>query len=457
MSAERRGFFEHDEFEVHKPKNEFRIFAFGGSTVQGNPYSIETSFTRFLEQSLNHAQPSAQWRVVNCGGISYASYRLVPLMQECLQYQPDLMIVCTGHNEFLEDITYSTIRNTGSPIASVYSVLGRFRSYRLIRNLISDSRQQRREQPLSVSESSESTKTVPSAGAKPVLSQEVDALLDHEGGLEAYVRDDVHADLVVRHFGSNLRRMRTICDNAGVPFLLIQPPSNLADSPPFKSTFSEQTTASQQDAIADHLSTAAAEMRTNSDAALRELEQAASLDNRFAFTWYQIGHVRLALGDVVGAKLAFVKARDEDVCPLRMTTALEAAMHQMKDETESHFIDAAAVLSEKSGQSIIGDNVLVDHIHPSFRGHQWIAVAIAEWMEAEGLLIAENSLWGQQVDLVFEQHIQSLDNMYFLKGRRRLQDLMGWAAGRAEGPPIVRQKRSYEGTSAAGAPGRSPL
>ena len=67
--------FQPDEFSVTKAKNEFRIFCVGGSTVQGRPFSIETAFSKWLELSLAVTDQSRDWKVVNCGGVSYASYR----------------------------------------------------------------------------------------------------------------------------------------------------------------------------------------------------------------------------------------------------------------------------------------------------------------------------------------------------------------------------------------------
>ncbi len=99
-------------FAAAKSPETFRVFCLGGSTVQGRPYSVETSFTTWLELNLRAARPSADWEVVNCGGISYATYRLVPIMRELLGYEPDLFIICTGHNEFLEDRTYRRLKRT---------------------------------------------------------------------------------------------------------------------------------------------------------------------------------------------------------------------------------------------------------------------------------------------------------------------------------------------------------
>ncbi|MEX0676367.1 MAG: hypothetical protein WD063_04790, partial [Pirellulales bacterium] len=76
----RQAYFRPDSFAAKKAPDEFRIFCLGESTVQGNPFTIETSFTTWLEISLRAADASRSWEVVNCGGISYASYRLVPIL-----------------------------------------------------------------------------------------------------------------------------------------------------------------------------------------------------------------------------------------------------------------------------------------------------------------------------------------------------------------------------------------
>ena len=102
----RQVYFRPQEFGVDKEPNEIRIFVIGGSTVQGRPYEVETAFSTWLQISLSTAEPSKKWTVVNCGGVSYASYRLVPIVDEVLKYDPDLVVICTGNNEFLEHRTY---------------------------------------------------------------------------------------------------------------------------------------------------------------------------------------------------------------------------------------------------------------------------------------------------------------------------------------------------------------
>ena len=87
----RQAFFRPESFAAKKAPQEFRIFCLGGSTVQGRPFAIETAFSTWLEISLRAADPSRLWEVVNCGGVSYASYRLVPILEEVLGHEPDVV------------------------------------------------------------------------------------------------------------------------------------------------------------------------------------------------------------------------------------------------------------------------------------------------------------------------------------------------------------------------------
>ena len=60
IAGERLKFFVQNGFPRLKSEGTFRVFCLGGSTVQGRPYSIETSFTTWLKLGLNPPIPSAR-------------------------------------------------------------------------------------------------------------------------------------------------------------------------------------------------------------------------------------------------------------------------------------------------------------------------------------------------------------------------------------------------------------
>lgn len=417
----RRNFFAPESFPTRKDERTFRIFCLGGSTVQGRPYSTPTAFSTWLELSLNATQPDRHWDVVNCGGVSYASYRLVPILQECLGHQPDLIVLCTGHNEFLEDHTYEDIRKTPRVLTIPLNWLSQFRTFCLFRTFVHSMCCQ---------------PSRPPAQQQPCLSTEVDALLDYRDGLRAYHRDQERRTNIIRHFEHNLRRMVSMAQSANIPMLLIRPPSNLSDCPPFKS----EHRAGLSDAELRHWETliqdAQAHYRTDLLRAVQRLEQAVDVDDQYAFTFFELGKCRETLGQFVEARAAFLTARELDVCPLRMLEPMEQSLRQVAGDFRVPLVDAHQLLEQECARGILGNGLLVDHVHPSpGRGHQLIATAIQTEMARQGWIHLTDD-WQARSQTAFRQHFASLENIYFLRGQRTLKSLQAWCNGRADGPPL---------------------
>lgn len=419
IAKSRRTFFAPDSFLADKPADGFRAFCLGGSTVQGRPFSRQTSFTSFLEISLQSADPGREWEIVNCGGISYASYRLVPILEECLAYRPDLFILCTGHNEFLEDRTYDHIKRAPPWLTAVHEFFSQSRSYTLLRSAIIRAR----------------TSEAASADDRPVLKDEVDALLDYQGGLQLYHRDEAWRAGVIAHYKSNVRRMIALARDAGVPVLLVKPCSNLSDSPPFKSEHRDGLTQPELERWEALVSQAREHYRNDVPRSIELLRQALEIDDQFAVTHYELGKCLEAQRMYESARRAFLKARETDICPLRILQPMEEALEEIAEDTGTPFLDAHALLERETPTGILGDYLLVDHVHPSFRGHQMIAQAIVQEFVEQGWLEPRPG-WETDRDRAYRKHIDALDDMYYLRGRRALEGLQYWATGRADGPPV---------------------
>ncbi len=419
-------FFSPDSFPVEKGDDTFRIFTFGGSTVKGRPYSKETSFTTWLELTLKAADPSRDWESINCGGISYASYRLVPMVEECLDYEPDLFVICTGHNEFLEDRTYERLKEMPEPLAVTHHHVSRLRTYTLFRTALLKAA---------------GKEAKPPASDRHVMAEDVEALLDYQGGLEVYDRNDQWTADVIRHYEHNLRAMISLARAAGVKVLLVKPPSNLRDSPPFKSQNKDGLSIDEILEWEELTTEAKTHFREDQPTAAKLLERALSIDDRHALTWYELGKCREALGQTEQARAAFLKARENDICPLRMLTPMEEILERVAVETQVPLVDAHALLEAESRMRILGSDQLVDHIHPSIEGHQQIADALLAEMEKQGWT-ERSPDWAARREASFKAHRASLDQNYFIEAQRALYGLNSWAAGRVDGPPIEAQDKA---------------
>lgn len=418
----RRDFFPKQMFAVEKPAREFRAFCLGGSTVRGRPFGVKTAFTRWLEVGLSAIEPGRRWRFVNCGGISYASYRLVPILEECLTHAPDLIVICTGHNEFLEDRTYGDLKRSSGFLDAAHRGVARLRTYGLLRRGYLALRGE------------------PELPSPPVLAAEVQALLDFQGGLAAYERDSAWREGVIRHFAFNVRRMVARAKRAGVPVILVLPPSNLSDCPPFKSlpgaTLPDADRAAWRDARAR-----LEEARGDVALMVSLLERLRDLDDAFAWTHYTLGKCYESQGRIARARRSFLAAREHDICPLRILAPMEDALRVIAKDTGVTLIDAHARLEASSTEPVLGDELLVDHIHPSpVRGHQLLTNAVLAELARRGIVRLSDSRLAQ-VTAAYAAHAKTLDAMYYQRGRRALRGLRDWTQGRVDGPPLPRRPR----------------
>ena len=105
------------------------MFCLGGSTTYGHPYTHSTSFCGWLGEYLPVADPTRDWEVVNAGGISYASYRAARLAEELAELEPDLFVVLSGHNEFLERRTYADVISLPPAVRGLGALASRTRTY----------------------------------------------------------------------------------------------------------------------------------------------------------------------------------------------------------------------------------------------------------------------------------------------------------------------------------------
>ena len=189
-SSDRLKLFQETQFQAKKGANTKRVFCLGGSTTQGEPYKHPTAFPAWLQVNLQLIEPNQRFEIVNCGGLSYASYRLLPILIEILQYEPDLVILDCGHNEFLEERELSGWKQASSVQKGAIriarsSLLVQFASQCFSNYFPANA----------------------VAATRTQLEQEVDALLDDQGGLEKYKRDELNVESVVKSMRWNIAAM----------------------------------------------------------------------------------------------------------------------------------------------------------------------------------------------------------------------------------------------------------
>ncbi len=419
ISNRRMNLFRPAEFDAEKGPNTFRVFCLGGSTTQGEPFSTETAFGQWLQLNLQIANPERPIEVINCGGLSYASYRVRNILREVLQYGPDLIVVYTGQNEFLEKRTYQDWQSVPAAYTSARHSLTNLLIVRWI-NYLSDK----------VLDSTDSQDRFQVTN-RTAMAAEVDALLDYQGGLEAYHRDDPWREPVINHFRWNLGQMIVDCQSARVPLILMRPVVNLLDCPPFKFETDATLDAETSQRFTEAWQTA---QGAHGDLKLvrSALDDLLQLDPHHAGAWYFLGRIQWEQHEWKAAKESLEKAVDTDVCPLRATLAIRQIVTELADEFAVPLVDAEQIFSDASEHSVVGNKWLVDHVHPTVEGHRVLGEALSEVCIQQGWLEATRPHWRNERAQAYRQHLNQLGEAYFHRGQQRLEGLRLWTQGRAK-------------------------
>jgi len=185
--ASMRRHFVPQRFAARKPANTKRIFIVGGSTAMGFPLETFYGPSQLLASALPALDPAASYEVVSASGFGYALYRLVPVVEEVLEYDPDALVLMTGHNEYLE-------RRFAGGKDGLVTRLG---LYRVLAGLVSHLRGR---------------------------TSRVD--------WEPHIVSNAERRLVLADFERSLERIARTCSEKGVPLVILTSPPNIQDFRP---------------------------------------------------------------------------------------------------------------------------------------------------------------------------------------------------------------------------------
>lgn len=407
----RLAFFNPQRFPKTKEAGVFRIFSLGGSTAYGHPYTDPTSFNGWLREFLRAVAPDRRWEAINAGGISYGSYREARLMEELIRYEPDLFIIYTGHNEFLEKRIYSEIIKMPAPLRGLTGFAMRLRSASLVKRGIE-----------AITHS-----------VAPATKLETDpvTLLDNSLGPTAFTRDEKLHEQILRHYEFNIARMVDIARSIGAKIIFVTPVSNLREASPFKSEhrqgLSEEDRRHWLQLYNQARQEASGASPTN---ALATLAEAAAIDDRPADLHFVRGRVLEKLGQFKEAKAAYERARDEDVCPLRAPGAIRKILTQVAANRQAPLIDFESFVESHSEHGIPGGNLFLDHVHLTVDGYRLLALEILKAMEKEGWVRPN---WDPTIITRVTQEVtRRIDRKAHSLALMNLCKTLGWAGKREE-------------------------
>jgi tetratricopeptide (TPR) repeat protein len=424
LNPAKEDYFNRQSFLMPKPQGTFRLATLGGSTTYGRPYIGETAFSRWLAVLGNNFDGSGKYEVINAGGISYASYRVARVQQELSNYKPDLFVVYSGHNEFLEARTFANLKAESPLLRRSRELLHYSRIYSLLSRALAK-----------LTDNAEKGRTV--------LPEEVSVELEKIVGPDFYHRDENFRRGVLQQYRASLQRMIDTAKAGRVPLILCTLPSNLSGVSPFKSEHRTGLSANELTAWRRLFRSGnRALAQGDASAAQRFYTDALQIDDRYALLHFRLGQALLATGDFPLAYQAFVRAKQEDIIPLRALEEINAIVRELAGSNGVPLADVEAMFRRVASNGIPGAELFDDHVHPNIRGQQLIAWVVFDTLVKADLIPLKIAQWQADAksarQLLLEQE-QDIPARYHALGVWGVGRLYFWAGKYPEAYMALKQ------------------
>lgn len=356
-------------FPAEKPPGTYRIMATGASSTLGDPFGPQTAFPAMLGEALRDAAPNRRYEVINCAVIAISSLDVLLIHKEALGYDPDAILIYTGHNEAYgaDGIDTPVQRSFSSRgAAKLWLWLRNVRLVRLVREALG-----RLSPPKSAAASE-------GFGMWTMRDREVPACGEKHARMLAFYRE-------------NLAEMLAMARDKGVDVILCTLVSNERDQAPMGSAhgcdFDPARAPAWQAALARGQGAMAAGDWPAATAALTECRD---LDPEYAEVRHRLGRCLDALGDSAAAYEEYRAARDHDTVHFRACSAQNEVVREVARTWETRgrhrlvLVDLERRLEEAFPRGA-GRDFFTEHVHPYPAGHAWMGQAIARELAASPL------------------------------------------------------------------------
>lgn len=346
-------------FRKQKHPDLFRVVTLGGSTMFGTPYDMNANIPGIVRKQLHARYPEKEIEVINWGASAISSNVILNLVQEVVRYEPDLVLVYMGHNEFYgPDGVGGTFLDRLLPWTTQWKY--RLRELRLIQLFQSWLRK---------------SVPTPSAGEEMNLMRQVS-----QGSLVPLHSSE--ADRIFGMFERNLTGILAVLADKHVPVIVSDVSSNLL-FPPFVS----DTLGLGSGALSE------VERKYNEGKyveVLRDLQAVLATDSTNASANFWTGKALLALGRGAEARTFFVKARDNDLLKFRAPEPINTIIRRVAQRAGVPCISSDSVLSKASPYGIPAESVFWEHLHPTATGYYLIAGGFVKAID-KGMFVAGES------------------------------------------------------------------
>ncbi len=391
-----------EPFKKEKDAGTMRIFVLGESTTIGYPYFHNGSFHRWLQYRLMHDYPDRRFEVINISLTAVNSYTVLGFAREVVNYEPDVILIYTGHNEYYGALGVGSTDRIGGA-RWVVNLLLLLRQLRIVQWLTN------------TYEHLAGLFRGHSAGSPRTRMEAMVADEEIPYGSKLYQRG-------IDQFKENMGETLQLLDQRHIPVFISNLVSNEKDLSPFISIAADST--KHAGFIKNYTEGKTAFDKGDWGAAYRSFRTAEGIDSMYAQCNYYLGRLTLRQGDPGQAKAWFSRAEELDALRFRAPSPMNNIIPRLAAQYKSiHLVDARAAFEARSEYGIIGDELLLEHIHPNIYGYALLSDAFYRAMKAAGMFATYNSADTSALSLEQLRHSMPVLEMDSLVGEYKIGKL----------------------------------
>ncbi len=348
------GKIELERLLVPKPKNELRIMYVGESTVQGYPFRRNLGSAAFLSELLKEALPDKQINVINLGISASASFPVMKITQQAINYNPDVVVIYTGHNEYFGAFGVASLQSVGTKEWQMNGMYW-FRSLGIVQAMIK----------FMDYISNYSSQPEP---AYVDLFQVMPKINDIS--IDSKLREDV-----LRNLHTHIQSMIQSCKIKNIPVVLCTEASNERDMAPLRSPDMNILSTSNAKRWKDNYTAGLQELSLKKPDAVGYLQLASQVFPQHGLTHFYYAKALEIQGDTTRALQEYCKARDLDEMPWRAAETTNQMIRNLA-QNENIWLNDVEEKFHQVEPLGIGWRLMADHLHPSLEGQVLLAQTI---------------------------------------------------------------------------------
>lgn len=344
-------------FRRQKSENAFRVICLGASSMFGTPYEMIANIPGIVRKQLRHLYPEVDVEVINFTTSAINSHVVLPIAREVPRFEPDLVLLYMGHNEFYgpEGVGATPAEKRFPALTRIKHLMRRSRLYQTLTRWLA-----------------------PEAGVKQQGDEE--NLMRQVSKGRSVRLDSEDAQRVFDNYEANLGELLDVLARAEIPVIVSDVASNLRFAP-----FVYDTRVGDQD-VGEDLEQARKEMAAgNHQQVIALVEPVLALDPDHPLANFLLAECRFAAGEYETAAGLFLRAKENDQLKFRAPERINRIIREQCAARDVELVSATQAFADRAEGGIAGFESFLEHLHPNLQGYYQIADLFLERLITAGL------------------------------------------------------------------------